>query len=290
MKQRTLALVLVLCGLLATSVPVIAADEELSATQPEFVFDPSTIVPGQPRVVVNDQVLNTDVTTRMIGNVTYVPYFPVIKALYPDAVSTWTGERTIIEATGLSMEIIPAQKYVIINGRYLYQPNGFTTVDDRILFPVRTLCSWLGAEVSWDEINYCVVITAGGDPITSGADYYDSTDLYWLSHIINAESGNQPLEGKIAVGNVVLNRVASSTFPNTVKEVIYQKNQFTPVRNGSINLEPNAESVIAAKLCLDGANTVGNALFFLNPRTASNSWASRNRPYITTIGAHAFYG
>lgn len=290
MKQRTLALVLVLCGLLATSVPVIAADEEMFATQPEFVLDPSAIVPGQPRLVVNDQILSMDVPARIIDNVTYVPYVPVIKALYPDAVATWTGERTIIEATGFSMEVIPAQKYLIVNGRYLYLPNGYTVVDDHILFPVRTLCSWLGAEVSWDEINYCVVITDGGDPIASGADYYNSTDLYWLSHIINAESGNQPLDGKIAVGNVVLNRVASSIFPNTVKEVIYQKNQFTPVRNGSINLEPNAESVIAAKLCLDGANTVGNALFFLNPRTASNSWASRNRPYITTIGAHAFYG
>ena len=89
---------------------------------------------------------------------------------------------------------------------------------------------------------------------------------------------------------MVLNRVASSTFPNTVKEVIYQKNQFTPVRNGTINLEPNAESVVAAKLCLDGANTAANALFFLNPKTASNSWAARNRPYLMTIGAHAFYG
>lgn len=290
MKQRTLALVLVLCGLLATSVPVIAADEDMSATQPEFILNPSDIIPGQPRVVVNDQILSMDVPARIIDNVTYVPYFPVIKALYPDATATQTDGNTIIEATGFSMEVLPAQKYVVVNGRYLYQPNGYMIAEDNVLFPVRALCSWLGAEVSWDEINYCVVVTDGGAPITSGADYYNSTDLYWLSHIINAESGNQPLEGKIAVGNVVLNRVASSTFPNTVKEVIYQKNQFTPVRNGTINLEPNAESVIAAKLCLDGANTVGNALFFLNPRTASNSWASRNRPYLTTIGAHAFYG
>lgn len=70
MKQRTLALVLVLCGLLATSVPVIAADEDMSATQPEFILNPSDIIPGQPRVVVNDQILSMDVPARIIDNVT----------------------------------------------------------------------------------------------------------------------------------------------------------------------------------------------------------------------------
>ena len=59
--------------------------------------------------------------------------------------------------------------------------------------------------------------------------------------------------------------------------------------NGTIYSTPNAESVIAAKLCLDGANTVGDALYFVNPRATPGSWASRNRPYVATIGAHAFF-
>ena len=58
---------------------------------------------------------------------------------------------------------------------------------------------------------------------------------------------------------------------------------------GSINRTPSAESVIAAKLCLDGANTVGNSLYFVNPRVSPNSWASRNRTCVATIGAHAFF-
>ena len=110
-----------------------------------------------------------------------------------------------------------------------------------------------------------------------------------LSRIIYAESGNQSLDGKIAVGNVVLNRVASPRFPNTVYEVIFQRNQFTPAMTGSINRTPSAESVIAAKLCLDGANTAGDALYFVNPNMSPYSWASRNRPYVATIGAHAFF-
>ena len=126
-------------------------------------------------------------------------------------------------------------------------------------------------------------------PIASGDSFYNSTDLYWLSRIIYAESGNQSLEGKIAVGNVVLNRVASSLFPNSVYDVIFQRNQFTPASSGSINREPSEDAVIAAKLCLDGANTADNALYFVNPKASPNSWASRNCTYVATIGAHAFF-
>ena len=102
-------------------------------------------------------------------------------------------------------------------------------------------------------------------------------------------AATSPLEGKIAVGNVVLNRVASPLFPNTVADVIYQPNQFAPAGSGHLSRTPNAESVVAAKLCLEGANTAGNALYFVNPVTSPGSWASRNRPYVATIGAHAFY-
>lgn len=306
MKKRAFALTMALCGLLSASPSVIAAENEAELTledsaqlvletQPEFLEAQSgltvdAIIPNHPRIVVNGQLLGADILGTLVSDVTYVPFPPIIKALYPDAVLYSDNGNVQMVATGLSFEIPAHHKYVVVNGRYLYQPNGLTLLDGEVMFPVRTLCAWLGADVAWDAVNYCAVITANGAPIVSGESYYNADDLYWLSHIINAESGNQSLEGKIAVGNVVLNRVASSQFPNTVKEVIYQKNQFCPVRNGSIYLEPNAESVIAAKLCLDGANTAGNALFFLNPKTAKNAWATRNRPYLTTIGAHAFYG
>ena len=91
------------------------------------------------------------------------------------------------------------------------------------------------------------------------------------------------------MGNVVLNRVASSLFPNSVYDVIFQRNQFTPASSGSINREPSEDAVIAAKLCLDGANTADNALYFVNPKASPNSWASRNCTYVATIGAHAFF-
>ena len=95
------------------------------------------------------------------------------------------------------------------------------------------------------------------------------------------------------MGNVVLNRVASKSFPNTVKGVVFEVNsgvyQFTPAANGSIHDSPTEESVIAAKLVLDGASAASDALYFFNPSKTSASWIVRNRTYLVTIGNHAFY-
>jgi len=91
------------------------------------------------------------------------------------------------------------------------------------------------------------------------------------------------------VGNVVMNRVESSRFPNTVKGVLSQKNQFSTYKNGKLaNRTPNESSVIAAKLVLDGGvvEECEGALYF---DSASRSWASRNRECIAVIGGHKFY-
>ena len=93
----------------------------------------------------------------------------------------------------------------------------------------------------------------------------------------------------IGVGNVVLNRVASSRFPNTIEAVVFEPGQFTPVDNGTIYNNPSAEAIRAAQMCLDGVNTVGNSLFFLNPSIADASWFNSALAYVTTIGGHAFY-
>ena len=240
-------------------------------------------------IIINDAAITLDVLPQQSNNTTFVSYWPVVQALYPDAVNAREGNTAVVTAPGLNLTIYADRPYLVANGRYLYLPQGVKTDGEALLVPVRILGTVLGANVAWDPIANDVVLTAGTGPIASFEETYNADDLYWLSHIINAESGNQPLEGKIAVGNVVLNRVASSTFPNTVYSVIYQRSQFTPVSNGTIKLEPNEESIIAAKLCLDGANTAGNSLYFLNPRTAPNSWAARHCTYVTTIGAHAFY-
>ena len=109
---------------------------------------------------------------------------------------------------------------------------------------------------------------------------------------ISAESRGEALLGQIAVGNVVLNRAASADFPNTIYSVIFDSRwggQFEPVRNGTIYDAPAPSSIVAAKLCLEGANAVGDSLYFLAPALTSNHWAMNQRTYVTTIGCHWFY-
>ena len=97
----------------------------------------------------------------------------------------------------------------------------------------------------------------------------------------------------IAVGNVVLNRVASGQFPNTVKEVVFDRKygvQFEPVSNGTIYDRPTDSAMLAAKLCLEGAAPVGDSLYFYAPALSAGTWISTSRAYYGTIGCHKFYG
>lgn len=118
-------------------------------------------------------------------------------------------------------------------------------------------------------------------------------DLYWLSRIIHAEAQGEPYVGKVAVGNVILNRVKSSDFPNSIYGVVFDRQfgytQFSPVLDGSINNTPNADSINAARDALNGQRPVGEALYFLNPRKATNFWIVHNRKLMQTIGDHDFY-
>jgi N-acetylmuramoyl-L-alanine amidase len=120
-----------------------------------------------------------------------------------------------------------------------------------------------------------------------------ATDLYWLSRIINAEAEAEPYNGKVAVGNVILNRVHSSDFPNTIKGVIFDYYQgipqFSPVADGTIYNTPSADSIRAAKDALTGVRPVGSATYFFNPDKASGSWIVANKTFVMRIGNHVFY-
>lgn len=121
-------------------------------------------------------------------------------------------------------------------------------------------------------------------------DYNDA--VYWLSRIIEAEAGGEPFKGKVAVAEVILNRVKSDEFPDTIWAVIFDDEfgiQFEPVANGTIYNTPSDESIKAAKTALSGSNYVGNCLYFLNPTIAESNWITKNRDYYTTIANHEFY-
>lgn len=190
----------------------------------------------------------------------------------------------------LNLTAAAGASYIVANGRYLYAEDGVILLNDSVAVPIRVLAKVFNLSVNYDSVEQTVLLNhqeSASPYLTYGGYFYDNDTLYWLSRIITAESGNQPLEGKLAVGNVVMHRVVDSRFPDTIYEVLFQKNQFTPAASGSINCEPNEDSIIAAKLVMDGAEVVPTALFF--NRAGMPCYASRTRTYVTTIGAHAFY-
>lgn len=233
--------------------------------------------------VVVDGVEQTNFCATQYGDTTYTSFYGVTLALRPDAVITWENNQLVARADDFTMYARIGTNFLVINDRYLYIPDG-VKVDDTgdTLVPTRVLATALGAAISWE--NGSVTYAAAGTPLSSGSTYYDAATVDLLARVITHESGNQPLEGKIAVGNVILNRVASPSFPNTVTEVLSQPNQFP----GATDCVANDESILAAKLCLDGAMEAPGAYWFNG--AGKSCWASNNKSHIVTIGGHSFYG
>lgn len=128
-------------------------------------------------------------------------------------------------------------------------------------------------------------------PAKVGSTKISSHERDLLERLVEAEARGEPYEGKLAVATVVMNRVNSSQFPNSIHNVIHQKNQFSPVANGSIKKKASSDSKRAVKQVIDeGYRSFGpEVVYFLNPKIATSKWIIRNRTYVTTIGNHAFY-
>lgn len=230
-----------------------------------------------------------------IGGTVYVPVqrfadlFGSFKTVYTEAT-----EQVVITGTNLSITVKVGDPYITVNERIFYTGKKVISLGGWIFVPLTSMCKALNATVNIRSGYYDAFITSG-DPtsVQWASEYYNSTDLYWLSRIISAEAKGEPFAGQIAVGNVVLNRVRSSQFPNTVKGVIFDTKygtQFSPVASGTIYNTPTASAVRAAKICLEGYSLSTQMIYFYNPSIATSSWIGRTRPYIMTIGNHKFYG
>ena len=129
--------------------------------------------------------------------------------------------------------------------------------------------------------------TDSGSSSSGGNSDYTSSDLYLLAKCIYGEARGESYTGQVAVGAVVLNRVKSSQFPNTISGVIYQKGAFTAVSDGQINLTPNQTAINAAQDAMNGWDPTYGCLYYYNPATATSSWIF-SRQTVTTIGKHVF--
>lgn len=116
---------------------------------------------------------------------------------------------------------------------------------------------------------------------------FSSSEVYLLAKTIYAEGRGEPYTGQVAIGAVVLNRVRSNQFPNTISGVVYQKHAFTAVSDGQINLTPNETAMKAARDAINGWDPTGGALYYYNPAIATSSWIF-DRQTVTVIGKHVF--
>ena len=125
--------------------------------------------------------------------------------------------------------------------------------------------------------------------VEANSDASSASDVQLIARAINGEARGEPYEGQVAVGAVILNRVKSPEFPNTIAGVIYEPGAFTAVSDGQINV-PIAEGstvVKAARDALNGWDPTGGAIYYFNPDTATNKWIW-SRPLIKKIGKHRF--
>lgn len=122
---------------------------------------------------------------------------------------------------------------------------------------------------------------------SSSSSANNSSNLNLLARLVYGEARGEPYTGQVAVAAVVLNRVKSSSFPNTVSGVIYQAGAFSVVNDGQINLTPNQTAYNAARDALNGWDPSYGSIYYFNPNTATSSWIW-SRPHVITIGNHRF--
>ena len=228
----------------------------------------------------------------VINGVAYIPFRAASSSISGSSYSYNSSTRTsTMRAPGLEIVAGDGCYVTYANGRALFNttPNVIMS-DGKLYIPATVFAKAVGMSV--DHSGSKISINGSYKPLVSGDKFYNSDEVFWLARIIHAESEGEPLLGKIAVGNVVLNRVKSAYYPNTIYGVIFDRKygvQFSPILDGTIYNTPGYNSVLAAKICLEGYDVVGGAFFFLNTKLATSSWIPKNRDYAFTIGNHDFY-
>lgn len=227
------------------------------------------------------------ITGQLINGTTYVPLRLFFNQLGGSWV-TWNTETRSATVKGNANATFYldscAARY---NGMAQTLTGQTFAVNGTMYVPLRGLAGVLNCDISYDGALQRVTLS------TPKASTSNDDAVYWLARIIEAESGAEPYNGKLAVGNVILNRVKSADFPSTIYGVIFDRKngvQFTPVANGTIYNTPSTESIRAAKDCLSGVSVAGKCLYFFNPKTATKAgWIIQNCKYFASIGNHDFY-
>ena len=204
---------------------------------------------------------------------------------------------TIDAGDAFHLESRQGDNYLCVNGRYFYAPQEYVADGETVYLPAEVIQRLFCVSAVADEKRKLVEIDAEELKLLEGGKYYydvnfSGDDIYWLSHIIQAEADNQKLDAMIGVGNVVLNRTKAEEYPDTVFAVIFDYQnapQFSPRQSTALSRMITPDVQIAAYLCLEGYNTVGSCLYFQNPYGVETNWISYAREYALSLGDLDFY-
>lgn len=270
-------------------------------------------LPAQPaaagsdiRVYVDGVLLPTDTPVAVVSDRTLLPVRAIFEALGAEV--SWDQGSLAARAFGPSIVItvFAGRPEAEVSGEQVTMDVAPALIGGRLYVPVRFVAQALGAGVAWDEARRAVLLetpdgaagrtvaagvpTAGGSGLLTEEEVratYSPEDIELLARVINAEAYGQPYEGNVAVGAVVVNRMAHPWFPNTLREVIMQPGQFLVVWNGQINRAVHPDSRLAAIDALRGIDPSNGALFFYNPKKSTSTFW-RDRPVTVVIADHTF--
>lgn len=247
-----------------------------------------------PAVTVSLGASSLGSIARLINGEVYVPIRRFVESSVSGAyVSYSSATRTItVSGSGHNISVSDGAYALYANGRVFFSDTPSCILSDgRMYVPVSNLAKAFSLTY---KVSASDSLALYGTPraVVSGDKFYDADAVYWLARIISAESRGEPLIGQIAVGNVVLNRVRSADFPNTIWSVIFDRKwgvQFSPILDGSIHAAPTSSAILAAKICLDGFSVSEDMLYFLRPSASTSSWIVNNREFLFVIGNHYFF-
>ena len=228
-----------------------------------------------------------------INGIVYLPLRAYLSSIGQANVSYNSSTRTATATmSGLVISVTDGAFVTYANDRPLFSFSPAVLMSNgRMYVPASALIKATG--LKRDSLGSSSVSFSGSySPLLPASRFYRDDEVLWLSRIISAESRGEPLLGQIAVGNVILNRVKSPLYPNTIWGVIFDRRygvQFSPVANGTIYNDPPFISVLAAKICLEGVALSDEPLFFHEPNQSTSSWIENNRKYLYTISHHDFY-
>jgi N-acetylmuramoyl-L-alanine amidase len=244
-------------SVLMTATPAMAYEVKKGDTLSEIAYD-------------HDMRLNTIVELN--------PQIENIHLIYPgDTVNT--NENEVVQSP-----VEYQTSTTIIENNNTYQEQQQT---QQVQEPVQQVQQQETQQVQNTEPVVEEVTEQQSEPVYTATNGVSESDKDLLARLVRAEAQSEPFDGKVAVATVVLNRVNSSQFPNTIPGVIYQTNQFSPVSNGSINKAADSESIRATETAIQMGGSSDGALFFYNPSIATSRWLD-SRQTVKVIGNHVF--